>query len=173
MQQTKTEDVEVLELIKIRFLRFRKILRQSINEAKRSYFQTTFERFKHDIKQTWSVIDERLRRKKKETLSQTFLHNGRTLNDPQEIANAFNTYFISIGPKLATQINANHHFTAYLDDPSDRRLKLESIDEATTRKLIEHLKIKTSTGVDDISNKLLKIFINELVTPLTIIIIKC
>ena len=49
MQQTKTEDVEVFERIKIRFLRFRKILRQSINEAKRSYFQTTFERFKHDI----------------------------------------------------------------------------------------------------------------------------
>ena len=99
-----------------------------------------------------------------------FLHNGRTLNDPQEIANAFNTYFISIGLKLATQINAIHHFTAYLDDPSDRRLKLESIDEATTRKLIEHLKNKTSTGVDCISNKLLKISISELVTPLTIII---
>ena len=48
----------------------------------------------------------------------------RTLNDSQEIANAFNTYFISIGPKLATQTNANHHFTAYLDDPSGRRLKL-------------------------------------------------
>ena len=170
LQQTKTEDVEVFELIKIRFLRFRKILRQSINEAKRSYFHTTFERFKHDIKQTWSVIDETLRRKKKEPLSPTFLHNGRTLNDPQEIANAFNIYFISIGPKLATQINANHHFIAYLDNPSDRRLKLESIDEATTRKLMEHLKNKTSTGVDGISNKLKKISINELVTPLTIII---
>ena len=36
LQQTKTEDVEVFELIKLRFLRFRKILRQSINEAKRS-----------------------------------------------------------------------------------------------------------------------------------------
>ena len=80
MQQTKTEDFKVFELITIRFLRFRKILIQSINGAKRSYFQTTFERFKHDIKQTWSVIDETLRRKKKETLSQTFLHNGRKLN---------------------------------------------------------------------------------------------
>ena len=91
---------------------------------------------------TWSVIDVTLRPKKMETLSQTFLHNGKTLNDPQEIANAFNTYFIRIGPKLATKINANHHFTAYLDDPSGRRLKLELIEEATTRKLIEHLKIK-------------------------------
>ena len=73
MQQTKTEDVEVFELIKIRFLRFRKILRQSINEAKQSYFQTTLERFKHDIKQTWSVIDETLRHKKKVKLVLTDL----------------------------------------------------------------------------------------------------
>ena len=34
--------------------------------------------------------------------------NGRTLTDSQEIANAFNTYFISIGPKLATQNISNH-----------------------------------------------------------------
>ena len=92
------------------------------------------------------------------------------MTDSQEIANAFNTYFISIGLKLATQIISNHQFTAYLDDPSDRRLKLESIDEATARKLIEHLKNITSKGVDGISNKLLKISINELVKPLTIII---
>ena len=57
----------------------------------------------------------------------------------KKITNAFNTYLISFGPNLATQINANHHFTAYLDDPSDRRIKLESIDEAATRKLIAHL----------------------------------
>ena len=105
---------------------------------------------------TWSVIDVTLRPKKKETLLQTFLHNGKTLNDSRKIANAFNTYFIRIGPKLATKINANHQFTAYLDDISDRRLKLELIEEATTRKLIEHLKNKTSTGVDDLSNKLFK-----------------
>ena len=51
-----------------------------------------------------------------------------------------------------------------------RRLKLESIDKATTRILIEHLKNKTSTGVDGKSNKLLKISISELVKPFTIII---
>ena len=78
--------------------------------------------------------------------------------------------FLPTYEMFISSVNANHHFTAYLDNPSDRRLKLESIDEATTRKLIEHLKNKTSTGVDGISNKLLKISINELVTPVTIII---
>ena len=47
---------------------------------------------------------------------------------------------------------------------------LEPIDESKTRKLIEHLKNKPSTGIDGISNKLVKIAVNELVSPLTIVI---
>ena len=38
------------------------------------------------------------------------------------------------------------------------------------KKIIEHLKNKTSTGTDGISNKLIKTAKNELVKPLTIII---
>ena len=37
-------------------------------------------------------------------------------------------------------------------------------------KIIEHLKNKTSTGTDGISNKLIKTAKNELIKPLTIII---
>ena len=36
--------------LKIRFNRFRNILRQSIKDAKRLYFQRIFKIFKHDIK---------------------------------------------------------------------------------------------------------------------------
>ena len=50
------------------------------------------------------------------------------------------------------------------------RLMLEPIDESKTRKLIEHFKNKTSTGIDGILNKLTKIAVNELVSPLTIVI---
>ena len=49
----------------MRFNRFRNILRQSIKNAKRTYFQRIFEKFKHDIKKTWSTIKEKLQRKKK------------------------------------------------------------------------------------------------------------
>ena len=65
LPQTDTEDVEAFEFIKIRFNRFHNILRQSIKEAKRIYFVRTFERFKYDIKQTWSTINETLHRKKR------------------------------------------------------------------------------------------------------------
>ena len=89
-------------------------------------------------------------RKKRESPSHIFFHNGKSLKDSQEIANAFNEYFISIGPSLANTIKGNDHYSKYLKYPTVSRLKLEPIDESKTRKLIEHLKNKTSTGIDGI-----------------------
>ena len=71
---------------------------------------------------------------------------------------------------MANTIKGNDHYSKYLKYPTVSRLKLEPIDESKTRKLIEHLKNKTSTGIDGISNKLIKIAVNELVSPLTIVI---
>ena len=74
---------------------------------KKNYFQNIFAKFKHDIKRTWSIINELLHRKKKTISSRIFYHNGKTLEDSSEIANAFNGYFISIGPSLANKIDKN------------------------------------------------------------------
>ena len=76
----------------------------------------------------------------------------------------------SIGPSLANAIKGNDHYSNYLKYPTVSRLKLEPIDESKTRKWIEHLKNKTSTGIDGVSHKLIKIAVNELVSPLTIVI---
>ena len=57
LKQTNPANVEAFETLKIRFNRFHNILRQSIKEAKQIYYLRSFEKFKHDIKQTWSIID--------------------------------------------------------------------------------------------------------------------
>ena len=93
--QTSTRNIDVYEHLKIRFNRFQNILRQSIKDAKKIYFQNIFTKFKHDIKRTWSVINESLHRKNKSISSRKFSHNREMLEDPSEIANAFNEYFIS------------------------------------------------------------------------------
>ena len=168
--QTSTRNIDVYEHLKIRFIRFRNILRQSIKDAKKIYFQNIFTKFKHDIKRTWSVINESLHRKNKSISSRMFSHNGKTLEDPSEIANAFNEYFISIGPSLANQMDKNNNFRKYLRNPSESRLHFEPITEHKTMRIIENLKNKTSTGIDGLSNQLIKMAKNVLVKPLTIII---
>ena len=110
LKQTNPANVEAFETLKIRFNRFHNILRQSIKEAKQIYYLRSFEKFKHDIKQTWSIIDETLHCKRKNSLPRVFSHNGRILKEPVEIANAFNSYFIDIGPSLANQIHTHHNY---------------------------------------------------------------
>ena len=143
LQQTKLENIEEFEPLKVRFKRFHKILRQSIQEAKRTYYLTTFERFKHDIKQTWTIINDTLQRKKKKnSLPSVFSHKGKVLKESNKIAKEFNQYFTDIGPSLVNQINANHSSKEYLHSPADSRLILQSIDEHKAMKIIEHLKKK-------------------------------
>ena len=64
--------------------------------------------------------------------SRIFYHNGETLEDPSEIANAFNEYFISIGPSLANKIDKNNSFRKYLQNASESRLYFEPITEHKT-----------------------------------------
>ena len=92
------------------------------------------------------------------------------MEDPSEIANAFNEYFVSIGPSLANQMDKNNNFRKYLRNPSESRLHFEPITEHKTMRIIENLKNKTSTGIDGLSNQLIKMAKNVLVKPLTIII---
>ena len=48
--------------LKGEFGEYKKILRCSINEAKHLYYARTFALYKHDIKQTWSVIKDPLQK---------------------------------------------------------------------------------------------------------------
>ena len=98
LKQANPANVEAFEILKTtRFNRFHNILRQSIKEAKQIYYLQSFEKFKHDIKHTWSIIADTLHRKKKKSLLRVFSHNGRLLKEPDEIANVFNCYFIDMG----------------------------------------------------------------------------
>ena len=163
------------EQIKLRFKNYEKEVRNAIQETKNRYFNRNFTAYKCDIKKTWLVINDTLRRNKnKRDLPTTFNYNGLVLSDPKEIANSFNIYFASIGDKLSSEIktptNNNINFTSYLKNPTKNRLKFTHITEDDTIKAIDNLENKNSSGHDGISNKLLKLIGHVLCKPLTLII---
>ena len=114
-------------------------------------FRISLQKFKHDIKKTWSIINESLHRKKKTISSRLFYHKGKTIEDPSEIANAFNEYFISVGRSLVNKIDKNNNFRKYLRNASESRLYFEPINKHKTMKIIENLKNKICTRIDGIS----------------------
>ena len=81
---------------------YRNILKKAISKAKRMYYVDVFTQFKNNIKQTWKVT---LHKNKFAKISQRFCHLGKIIDNPQDIANAFNTYFINIGRSIAEQIH--------------------------------------------------------------------
>ena len=142
LKQANPANVEAFERLKTRFNRFHNILRQSIKEAKQIYYLQSFEKFKHDIKKTWSIIDETLHRIRKKSLPRLFSHNGRLLIEPVEIANAFNRYFIDIGPSLANHIHTNHNYKEYLRNPSKTQLPFQPIEEYKVIQVIGNLTMR-------------------------------
>ena len=158
------------ETLKAHFNKYRNILKKTIiAKAKRIYYVDVFNRFKNNIKQTWKVIKETLHKNNFAKISKKFRQNGKIIDNPQEIADAFNLYFINIGP-IAEQINSNRSHRDYLTKSCNSTLSLTNINENYVASLIDCLKNKESSIIDRLSNKHPKAAKNLLAKPLTLLI---
>ena len=162
------------ERSKLQFKGYEKLVLKEIETAKREYFGRVFAAYRSDIRKTWKIISETLSRNvKKSELSSKFIHEGREIEDPTEIANAFNKYFAHIGINLSSKIkhdDANVNYKQYLNSPTTERLQFKCITEEYAIKALENLENKSSSGDDGISNKLLKSIKCSVSKSLTIII---
>jgi potassium voltage-gated channel Eag-related subfamily H protein 8 len=152
---------------------YNKILKKNIKLAKKSYFESCFSKYRNDMRNTWSTIKDVLNKQKEtNTPPKEFYLEDTIISNPKDIANAFNNYFINIGPQLATNIVQpdNIAFSDYLITPTDHIFDFQRVTTTEVMKVIDNLKNKTSSGLDNISNKLLKHVKMEISEPLTLII---
>ena len=152
---------------------FNSILKRSIREAKVSYYEHIFEKYKNDMKNTWKNISSLLSKSNKNTNSiKTIKVNGKDSQDKTKIANAFNDFFVNVGPKLAASIDTSNKrpFNSYLTKRILTSFNFSLMDIDSTSKVINSLKTKTSTGHDGISVKMLKFLAPALISSLTLII---
>ena len=89
---------------------------------------------------------------------------------PKEIANAFNSYFINIGPSVSSNIVTNVSYEDYLSKNHITTIKIKFVKEEAVDSIINKLKNKTSRGIDGISIQILKIAKTELLRPITFLI---
>ena len=94
--------------------------------------------------------------------------NNIELYNPLDIANQFSKYFTTVGANLAKSIGPAtcKPMDGLKKFPREKdSIFFFSITEDKMSNIINHLPYKSSSGVDDISNKILKHLKNELVTP--------
>ena len=102
------------------FNRYRNDLKKAITHAKRSHYKTLFERFKFDMKKTWSIISENLNKNVRNPIPDKMTINGVDCCDKQVIADNFNSFFASIGEQNARNITEEHGNSSYRDYLTDR-----------------------------------------------------
>ena len=113
-------DTSEYDRLKINLTTYNKILKTNIQLAKQNYYNTRFEKYKHNIKNTWSTIKDILNKNKnKKSFPKFFKINGEEITNKYIIANKFNDYFTNIGSSLAANIkvNSNKSYKDYLTTP--------------------------------------------------------
>jgi hypothetical protein len=94
--------------------------------------------------------------------------NGEVLTDNIEIANAMNSYFATIGEKLANNPTneANGKFKSYLKNHCPKTMYLSPTSEEEVIKLIKELSPDKAAGSDGIHARTLKIAAPFIIEPL-------
>ena len=128
---------------------------------------------KRNIKQTWQLINDIIKRKKKKVLKITkFKQNNESVTDTKQIVNGFNDYFANIGSDLAKKINVdtNLTFKHYLKGDFMDSMMLSPVCEAEVKRELENIDALKSCGHDNIMPRVVKYLAAELTGPLTYII---
>ena len=102
------------------------------------------------------TYQETLQQKKRQELPIEFIWNDRIITDLDEIANKLNTYFINIGHSLSEQIHATRSSDEYLNNRTNTVFNSTLVSEQCIDSITKNMKSKSSTGYDNISNKLIQ-----------------
>ena len=161
------------EILYINLQTYNKILKRSIRVAKQLFLESTFNRYKFDIRNTWKTINEILSGNHKTTCFPNSLSiNGNEITNQLHIATEFNVFFTNIGLNLSNHIaySGEKDCEYYLKDNINCKFALNKVDEQYVSKIIDNLPNKASCGFDNISTLFLKQISPPIITPMTLLI---
>ena len=173
LKRKKKAKGEKLQKVNKLLKEFNQRLDKDIKVAKKAYYDKQFISLKGDIKKTWDLINDVLKKGTKIDLPEYFIGtDGERLTDFKDIAEGLNAYFSDIGPSLSSKMDpGSGNILNYMTSANTPvKFEFNPISETVVLKAIDRIKPKLSCGVDGISSKLLKSMKHELAPYLTIII---
>ena len=172
LKKTNHNTAEYTE-IKRNLATYNSILKKNIRLAKKKHYDFIFQKYKSNIKKTWSTINDILNRtQRKKSFPEYFVIDGQQITDKIAIANSFNKFFTNIGPDLAKQIEKpkNIDYNKYLNNTYPNDFSFKEVTNHDVEKIIDQLNPKNSCGIDNFSNNILKQLKSPLINPITIMI---
>ena len=148
---------------------YRNKLNSLLRLSKQNYFSSQLDKEKHNMRNTWKVLNSILRCPKK-TKCNKFVSNNKVFTDSKQIATEFNKFFANIGSSLANTIKHDgKDFNMYLKSKCSSTCFFKPTDESEILKIVSSLGSRKSPGYDKIKSDLVKIVANEISYPLKII----
>ena len=138
--------------------KIRNQVNNKIKNAKEMYYKSAFKHSSGSSRKTWQTINELTSRNSSNLSVREVKLDGNSVLKPQQVSEAFNKHFASIGPRLAGEIHAYTNDFSYRDflSGTDKRFELQPIDNNRVRFLLFKLCTSKATGLDMISARLLR-----------------
>ena len=157
---------------KIRLDTYNKEYKKLIRQAKNKYYINKLNNSWGNSKQQWNLVNSLTGRLKNDTHAvSNLLINNKLTSNSKHIATAFAEYFSQIGVNLVKDQHTDMAYHNYLDNYKPKAtFKFKPVTISMVKKTIRSLQNKNSSGEDGISNKILKIFNNEICRPITYIL---
>ena len=127
-------------------------------KSKENHFKIFFAINAKNLRETWQGIKSIIQIKNKgESFPTCILEDGSYINDPNVIANKFNSYFTSISTNIQSKIHSSHtNFYKYLKEPNAHSFFLSPTDSLEISTLISKMNNRKSSGPNSLPTFILK-----------------
>lgn len=162
------------ETLKKHYKLYEKILKKTVQKAKKIRNAHKFKKSNNKMKTTWQIINSENRNNNSKIKQNIALEiNNRLCQRPKEVANAFNHYFSQIGNSDRILSSCNPKSNVEKTEcvaPVINSLYLRPAALPEIVSIIKSLKNKTSHGIDEIPPVLVKQCVDVLALPYTTLI---
>ena len=149
-----------------RYRQYKNELSNILDKLEREHYNKILLKSKADIKKTWSILKGIINKHRANRISSKFKVNGKLTTDKVSIANAFNDFYINVGPNLASKISSNGSPLDFLNEPLPDNISLQKVEKEEVSKIVDKLK-SSSSGWDEIPSLVVKQTIDSTLEPLT------
>ena len=164
----KTHFVNGNESDKQYFKKFANKLTRMKTQAKRAYYHATIFERKNNPKQLWNFINNIIHTKRSSTnLPFKLTLDGNETDEPGEISECFNEYFVQIGELIAKKAKLVNetNFKTFLNNSITQSIVLDPPQPIEIYNIINSLNINKACGYDNISSFFLRMG-GEILAPI-------
>ena len=149
------------------YIRYRNYVNKQLHDAERNHYHNLLIKHKNNLCKSWKIIKEVINKNKKSAmLPNEFLINEVPVQNKQQIADAFNKFYVNIGPSLNRKNKENNSSPMeYMKSPNPNTILLSQVTDKEVKDIVLSLKV-CSPGWDLINSKIIADSIENLVNPL-------